>query len=206
MPDTSPIELDYTRPVWERQSKENTAAHGAFLAYMLMKTPRSVLRLVKEKGYKHGTLTVWARKYRWTERAAAYDDHVHNTTLEKQENLITDFQTQVIRDEVNDYRLLRTTWEGHLNRLLTAGENMSLEDFSKALKTMAQTRAVLDTLGRKSARLPAAYRSDVVSREEEPSAFPTDTIQISMRGPQFVTSLPAKGGERGEDHTSLDNS
>ena len=83
MPDLTPVEL--TEPIWQHQMGESARWYDRFHRYMLVGSRRSLIGIVRleraEKGGKGRVLKVpgyWNRsflKYRWRERAAAWDEY-----------------------------------------------------------------------------------------------------------------------------------
>lgn len=81
------------KPIWEILPGETDGAFAAFRIYLSLGPERS-MRAVEEKinaaktGRKEakrvpsGKYTAWAKKYRWPERARAYDDHMARATSE----------------------------------------------------------------------------------------------------------------------------
>jgi hypothetical protein len=63
---------------WERQQGEPPRAWKAFVIYRDMGDDRGVVKVRDVAGgiYKHSTLLGWAEKFRWVERARAWDNYV----------------------------------------------------------------------------------------------------------------------------------
>lgn len=67
---------------WERRKGESDKAYAAFLIFLHLGSDRSLLKAYKQRTGKEaakaadGSTTSWSVKYHWTERAAAWDDHL----------------------------------------------------------------------------------------------------------------------------------
>lgn len=61
---------------WERQDDETPKAWGAFVVYRDMGPRRSLRRVQSEEGTALAQLGQWSSRYRWVERAAAWDGHL----------------------------------------------------------------------------------------------------------------------------------
>ncbi len=63
---------------WERQPNERGKCWTAFQVFRDMGEERGVFAVRDKAGFpvSHSTLVRWADKYRWMERAAAYDRHI----------------------------------------------------------------------------------------------------------------------------------
>lgn len=74
--------------VWRRMPEETTLNYKYFKAYLMMPTPRSMERVGKQLRLKTGnSLRAISGKFRWLERAAAYDDHYAEKQLEEKRKL-----------------------------------------------------------------------------------------------------------------------
>jgi hypothetical protein len=91
--------------VWERQLGETSKAYAAFCVYRDLGPQRS-LEAVRKEFAKNGKrisikfLGRWSAKYRWVERAAAYDDYLDRRRREEKERAILDMAERHAREAV----------------------------------------------------------------------------------------------------------
>lgn len=62
-----------TPPLWERQENETPKAWEAFCKYRDMGVDRSLRKVVQALNKNLTTIAEWSSKYKWVERAAAWD-------------------------------------------------------------------------------------------------------------------------------------
>ena len=65
-----------TAPEWERQRRESSAAYEAFRAYRDLGPMRAVAD-VRLEDVRSSTISNWAMRHHWRERARAWDDHAY---------------------------------------------------------------------------------------------------------------------------------
>lgn len=81
----TPVDVDFdydARVVWERLPMENSKPYAAFCIYRdLLTDDRSIIEAYRiytndsTKPYAMAYFLAWARRFRWKERALAYDDY-----------------------------------------------------------------------------------------------------------------------------------
>jgi len=79
--------------IWERQPDEGSKAYAAFCVYRDLGPERSLDKALSEANKKPTNRRHWSRwmeKYRWYERAQAYDDYIEEKKREKNEKAILD--------------------------------------------------------------------------------------------------------------------
>lgn len=83
------------RELWERQQAESSKAYAAFSLYLGMGKDRSLRKLLEDNrcSTKLAQLGRWSSRWRWVERAQAYDDH-----LDRQERA----KTEAYRRKMNE--------------------------------------------------------------------------------------------------------
>jgi hypothetical protein len=78
----------------ERQPGESSKAWAAFAEYRDLLGDRSITRawrkFTKREAGESGTWELWARKFRWVERAAAYDSHLDAKKRAVRERLLAE--------------------------------------------------------------------------------------------------------------------
>lgn len=74
-----------TQHVWYRQGAagETQVAYAYFKQYLAMDAPRNVSRLARHLRMHRQSLMTYASRFKWTDRAAAYDDHRAGKELER---------------------------------------------------------------------------------------------------------------------------
>lgn len=60
--------------LWERQPKETPLAYEAFCIYRDLGPQRSMAKTAEILGKSQGTMEGWSAKYKWFDRAGAWDD------------------------------------------------------------------------------------------------------------------------------------
>lgn len=65
-----------TEPPWEMAVGETSKAYTAFQTYLELGADRSIRQAAIDAGHDYSTYRDWARRWRWTQRAAAFDAHV----------------------------------------------------------------------------------------------------------------------------------
>lgn len=86
--DVSGAEIDITPPehrVWYRQGAagENEKHYAYFKQYLRMDKPRSAARLARHLRLHQNTLLTYSNRFKWVDRAAAYDDFNNHRELDK---------------------------------------------------------------------------------------------------------------------------
>lgn len=71
---------------WEKQSNESSQAFEAFVIYRDMGLQRSIRSAAKTLGKSHKLLERWSAKYKWSDRAAAFDAHMDSITIKANED------------------------------------------------------------------------------------------------------------------------
>jgi hypothetical protein len=76
-------DIDHVNYVWRRQNGEPATAYGYFKLYLNQPTPRKLDKTAKQARVTRSALSVYCAKYKWVERAAAYDDNESTKELER---------------------------------------------------------------------------------------------------------------------------
>jgi len=76
--------------LWERQPGESTKAYAAFCVFRDLGTERSLEKAgqMLDKPRTRKWLGEWSAKYKWVERAKAYDDYVEKLKRKEKEKAI----------------------------------------------------------------------------------------------------------------------
>jgi hypothetical protein len=86
--------------IWERQKDESSKAYAAFCVYRDLGPERSLDKALSEANKKPTNRRHWSRwmeKYRWYERAQAYDDYIEKKMRKENEKKILDMSDRHAR-------------------------------------------------------------------------------------------------------------
>jgi len=85
--------------LWERQPGESTKAYAAFCVYRDLGTERSLEKAgqMLDKPRTRKWLGEWSAKYKWVERAKAYDDYVEKLKRKEKEKAIKEMAERQAR-------------------------------------------------------------------------------------------------------------
>lgn len=70
---------------WERQPGESSQAFEAFVTYRDMGAQRSIRSAASRLGKSHKLLERWSARFKWGDRAAAFDAHMDSIAVMAQE-------------------------------------------------------------------------------------------------------------------------
>ena len=117
---------------WERQPGERPRAWKAFVIYRDMGDERGVTKVRDVAGgvYKHSTLLEWAEKYRWVERARAWDNYVDR----RRQAAFLKEQEEMARRQIKTGRTLQDVGLAYVEEQLT--------DADKRKEQMSATSAL----------------------------------------------------------------
>lgn len=84
---------------WDRQPGESTKAYAAFCAYRDLGPERSIEKAgqMLDKPRSKKWLGEWSAKYKWVERAKAYDDYVEKLKRKEKEKAIKEMAERQAR-------------------------------------------------------------------------------------------------------------
>lgn len=179
-----------TRNVWDRMDGENQNAYSAFRTYLHSSPPRQLSKTARELGLAEQTLYKYKDQFNWYERVQAYDDFKFSQIDKADISRTTaplNNKERIIKDELEDYQLLRELWSRGVHAVMNdvelASDTVSL---IMTLKTVAQIKETIDGMARKAVELPSSYTKkvnlDAPVEEVEPAM-----IELSMTGPKFIT-------------------
>jgi len=186
---------------WDRQEGESTKAFVGFECYRMLGPDRSLQAAWDRYCTRPGTLrerrqadredarhcpgywTAWARKWRWKERAAAWDDEV--AALARDHELDRELQARMAEQEedrrqrrlqLEEARGARTAGRQLLRKLLQGIEAGELNDL-KAVDLLPHLQKI-------SGLLEAGQRLERTWSEE-----PTDTARLETETREVITKL-----------------
>jgi hypothetical protein len=88
-PNSQPSTLDSNRLAFEQQPKESDKAFAAFTAYLSMGPTRSISRVAQKLDAHRSMVQGWCRRYHWTRRVTAYNNHMAAIERQATEQLVT---------------------------------------------------------------------------------------------------------------------
>lgn len=148
---------------WERQEGETEPAFEAFRTFRDMGLARSIKGTYEALGKSKALITDWASRWRWHERARAYDNYVDRRAIEA-ELVIREASLAEYADALNH----------SLQAKLVAFDQIASEELRRLMDAQARGEAIDlmtlkrlmaivnegDTLARRSAGLPTQFRSE----------------------------------------------
>lgn len=166
---------------WSQLPEESDRAYSAFRVWLEQEPPRLHKRVV-EQGYARKSVREWKRKYRWIERTLAYDTFVQRRQLEAElaqnEAQNADYSEAI----TNSLRAKLSTIDMILNEELQAiraaqveGEELDVLRVKRLLTAIGEA----DSLARRSAAMPTAFRSKIV--EDAPRDIAPQIYEIGGR-------------------------
>lgn len=170
--------------IWDRQPTDTPKSYAALREYLALGKDRSYQAVADIIGKSQDQVKMWGRRYKWVDRATAYDDWVNSgvdDTRREAEGLL---QARIITDEARDYESLRSIWERLVNEAVSPGQ--SIEDAVNNFNRLVLARQRLDTMARRMAGLPNTWHA---KPEIEIPAYEKDTIYLDFdKGPLVLGS------------------
>lgn len=122
---------------YERQPGEPPRAWKAFVIYRDMGEDRGVTKVRDVAGgvYKHSTLLTWAEKFRWVERARAWDNYVDR----RRQAAFLKEQEEMARRQIETGRKLQDVGVSYID------ENLDTADKRKEALTATAAVRMIDT-------------------------------------------------------------
>lgn len=121
---------DLTAPALEsfyRLAGESEEEWLAFKSYRDQQAPRAVRRChVNGAGVRHSVLFEWANRWRWLERAAAYDTHLDRIVIAEREALLREDTTHATARQLATVNLLFSLASSELEKLLQTSETSNM--------------------------------------------------------------------------------
>jgi len=177
-----------TRKAWERLDGEPEIAFRYFQHYQFQELPRSLVKVTREYKVDRNTLARHRLNYGWDTRVGAWDDfkasHKANSIIERNIT-VGDYKVKVIKEELEDYNLLRQAWVGALEKIMQE-DNLTAREFLGVLSQAVYIRNSVDALARRAVELPSAYSKKVTVEVNEQEEISPDEIQLTMHGPKFL--------------------
>ncbi len=167
---------------WERLENEPEGAYTTFRKWLDMPTPRRAAKFMRDSGVSEGTYELYHARYKWKERALAYDTFLGRQIDDSSMAAQSAFRSRIISDEANDYQLLQESWNKMYLQVL---QDMGLDTLQriKAMKQLAQMRLTIDSMARKAAQMPNNYlaKADLDGME----VITPDMIELTISGPKY---------------------
>lgn len=162
---------------WDRLPEETELSYKGFITYLNLKPPRTTVKAVEagQGSFSHRSALNWSYRNHWIERAAAYDTQVTDKVFQSKLTQASDFQDQILSDELEDYESLRSVWQEMFHELLDS-EGELTEKMSK-LQGLVRTRQLIDSMGRKLAQMPNTYAGKAEGR-----SVPAGVVRVGKEG------------------------
>lgn len=147
-----PINIDYeSRFAWERLEHEGTKPYQAFCIYRDMGLGRTVLEAYRiyidrpDKPYVNIYFLAWARRFRWVERAQAYDDYLEARQRRIREDEIEKTAERHVR-QIRNFAALLNNFEHVLMRKLQENPDLKGVKLTDLMNTSVRGAAILPRL------------------------------------------------------------
>lgn len=158
--------------IYEQLPDESDDHYKLFLLY---RRTRSVTEVARRAGYSRTHLHKVQRDWRWDERCRAFDDDAERKMLAR-EHRLADVETEELRELIDDsLRSKLALADDILKRELesvsqkqASGEPVDLLELKRLLSAIADA----DSLARRSAGMPTAYRSATSAQPAAPDQTP----------------------------------
>ena len=182
MTDKMPVEEFYDRPMTD--PKESAKQFSRYLVYRnLPKHERSV-RYTTEKLNEAGddvaenTLQNTANKFRWHDRALAYDTFLASLEITLIETSLDEAVSYILGQEDAEIAMATRLIQSVMKKAIDGGYNDALSKESEAdrAKKIVQTLDSVQKMRRRRAGLPVNY----TSKEVEPQDFENQTYVIGV--------------------------
>jgi hypothetical protein len=137
---------------WERLPDETDKAFAAFCVYRDLSSGRSIEKVQEKLGKNAGYIRVlydWSSKNKWVDRVKAYDDYLDSQRRAVIEQEQIKAQSEVIANELSDYRTMHLAVQKRLDLLVGAEFASTLSDMSDLMNLIKS----VDTYGRRAVGL-----------------------------------------------------
>lgn len=156
--------------MWEQLPDETDLAYQAFQVYLDLPSPRSYQDCASRLNKSYSLISRWGGENGWVSRAASYDMRsIGVISVAERDIALEGFQISILKDAYLDYGSLRGLWIKMFEQLSTS------DDFTpRELKDLIAARAQLDTMARRTARMPGVYTAkeeDAVKDRENNTYF-----------------------------------
>lgn len=144
------------------EPNEKPRAYEAFLFWL--QNGKVLQRAAEQMGVNINTIKRWRSIYHWDERALIFEQQRAITPYNKEQS-INDMMNgyalaaseAVISTAMDDYNAMVALWRASIEEASRKEGGMT----GKELRDFFAARDVLDQMGRRVARLPAAYKSTI---------------------------------------------
>lgn len=173
-------DVNYPKP-WDILNDETDRMYELFRMFLMMQS-RTYPKVAEQAGVSLQYINDLGRRFDWQNRAKKYDAWIYGQMDKDRLDALKIFQAQVVTEEVEDYQRMRKLWQDAMSNM-EGVQFEGVEDFSKAMRQMAQTRLVIDQMARKAATLPNTYKQGEMPKDTNPNAGP---LTLTMNGPKAL--------------------
>jgi len=130
--------------LWERQPGESTQDYHLFTLYRDFGPTRNIKKIydryhAKEFEFKYATLMIKSRRYKWLDRAEAYDDFLSTEELKENKALIMQFRKKVTKRAM---KLMDKAWKDMEKDDGGLTQKESRERYKLGFETFRQTHGL----------------------------------------------------------------
>jgi hypothetical protein len=125
-----PGEIDLS--AWSRDEGEDEERFAAYRVYLMQDSPRSVAAAVEQTNHKRSKVYMWAKKHRWVERAARWDQAI--AFAEGRE--VAAKRMEITNAHLRMFGKIRIIAEKNINRLLRECQTLDGEGGRIGIKAL----------------------------------------------------------------------
>lgn len=81
---------------WDKLPTESARAYDMFCKYLTMGVDRSTRKLAQEHSKSIALIQKWSRVHKWQDRAAKYDDHIHQQAFKENQDALMEMYSRNI--------------------------------------------------------------------------------------------------------------
>ncbi|MET9462453.1 hypothetical protein ABZY05_46900 [Streptomyces canus] len=133
------ITLDPALDPWERQPGETLKKHGQFLTFRDQGVARTLSAVAEALNFTHRSAQVIATRFRWQERAAAWDAHLSRQYAAEME----EERRRAAREDVKVLRIMTGMIGQALPQVQQLAPDMTLAEFTRFVDTTMKWRRTL---------------------------------------------------------------
>jgi hypothetical protein len=170
---------------WERQDGESAPAFAAFCHYRDLGPKRSLLRAYQQHKpdaeQLAGIWSEWSAKWRWYDRALAYDDHLEALRLKQREKRMVELEARRIDFEIEQQENSEK-WVEELDKELWAAINEGYTDVEEELIKDAESGELKPVKRKTKVKFPSLGSVARLLKERH------ESLRIAVEGPRTKDS------------------
>lgn len=201
--------MDSVKNAWDQLPVESNLAYAAFRDYMMQGLRRSLAKTRERLGVNINSLNKWSSENEWQRRVAEFEGAQMDAFVGTKLAIIQNNQGQIITDELNGYDKMLAAWRDLFDKYMTDHVVEQIEkDGSvtlvtvpaniKDLKTLVETKKIIDDYARRAVGLPANYVDKTEAPVSTKGNLPAQTGGIPLQ-------IPGKATSASDDETEDDD-